>query len=246
MRKIFVDLEMCPIPDEYVTEKEICKLETIEIGAVMLDEEGKEITSFKEYVKPAYAVEIPRHIEKLTGIQYSTVQEAASFGEVLRRFTDWCRQTDYTIFSWSENDLLQILQETALKKIEDTGQLSYMYHHWKDFQQEYCGLFPMDHVMSLEKAVNYCGIEFKGRAHDGLNDARATADLYRVIHDKESFEEFQEHVLDCFKPKSISKTLADLFDFSAFQTAVSAERECLHEKEENIFHNYRNQIPVWT
>ena len=221
MRKIFVDLEMCPIPKEYAAEKEICKLETIEIGAVMLDEDGKEIGSFKEYVKPAYASEIPRNIEKLTGIHYSTVQGASSFRDVLQHFTDWCGEMDYTIFSWSDNDLLQILQETALKCIDDTPQLSYMYHHWKDFQQEYCELFPMEHVMSLEKAVNYCGIEFKGKAHDGLNDARATADLYRAIHDKESFKEFQEKVLDCFKPKSVSHTLADLFDFSTFQTAMS-------------------------
>ena len=35
MRKVFVDLEMCPIPKEYAAEKETCKLETIEIGAVM-------------------------------------------------------------------------------------------------------------------------------------------------------------------------------------------------------------------
>ena len=221
MRKIFVDLEMCPIPKEYTAEKEICKLETIEIGAVVLDEEGNEIASFKEYVKPLYATEIPRNIEKLTGIHYSMVQGAATFQKVLQRFTEWCGDMDYTIFSWSDNDLLQLLQETAWKGIDDTPQLSYMYHHWKDFQQEYCELFPMDHVMSLEKAVNYCGVEFKGKAHDGLNDARATADLYRAIHDKESFKEFQEKVLDCFKPKSVSHTLADLFDFSAFQTAMS-------------------------
>ena len=221
MRRIFVDLEMCPLPKECAAEKEICKLETIEIGAVMLDEDGKEISSFKEYVKPTYASEIPRNSGKLTGIQYNTVQGAASFRDVLHYFTDWCGEMDYTIFSWSDNDLLQILQETALKGIDDTPQLSYMYHHWKDFQQEYCELFPMDHVMSLEKAVNFCGIEFKGKAHDGLNDARATADLYRAIHDKESFKEFQEKVLDCFKPKSVSHTLADLFDFSAFQTAMS-------------------------
>ena len=111
MRKIFVDLEMCPIPKKYAAEKEICKLETIEIGAVMLDEDGKETASFKEYVKPAYATEIPGHIEKLTGIRYSIVSEAASFREVLKRFTDWCGAADYTIFSWSDNDLLQILQE---------------------------------------------------------------------------------------------------------------------------------------
>ncbi len=220
MRKIFVDLEMCPIPKEYAAEKDICRLETIEIGAVMLDEGGKEIASFKEYVKPAYATEIPRNIEKLTGIQYSTVQGAASFREVLQRFADWCGKRDYTIFSWSDNDLLQILQETELKGIEDTLQLRYMYHHWKDFQQEYCELFPMDHVMSLEKALNYCGLEFKGRAHDGLHDARATADLYRAVHDEESFVVFQERVLDCFRPKPVSHTLAELFDFSVFQASA--------------------------
>ena len=221
MRKIFVDLEMCPIPKEYAAEREICKRETIEIGAVMLDEDGTEIACFKEYVRPAYAEEIPANIEELTGIRYGMVQKAAPFGEVLQRFVSWCGNTDYTVFSWSDNDLLQILQETAQKRIADTPQLSYMYHHWKDFQQEYCELFPLNHVMSLEKAMNYCGLEFRGRAHDGLNDARATADLYKTVHDKEAFEQFQEKVLDCFRPKTVSNTLADLFDFSAFQTGLS-------------------------
>ena len=222
MRRIFVDLEMCPIPKEYAAEKEICKLETIEIGAVILDEDGKEVSSFKEFVKPVYSAEIPRYIEQLTGIRYYMLQQACSFREVLQHFTNWCGEMDFTIYSWSDNDLLQILQESALKEIDDTPQLSYMYHHWKDFQQEYCGLFPMDHVMSLKKAVNYCGVEFHGRAHDGLNDARATADLYRAINDKETFTQFQEKVLDCFRPKSISNTLGDLFDFSSFHAALPA------------------------
>lgn len=219
MRRIFVDLEMCPIPKKFTAEKEICKLETIEIGAVMLDDDDNEIACFKEYVRPVYAADIPKNIERLTGIRYERVSTAASFEKVLYRFSEWCGEMDYTIYSWSDNDVLQILQETALKGIEDTPQLSFMYHHWKDFQQEYCDLFPMDHVMSLEKAVNYCGIEFKGRAHEGLNDARATADLFRVIHDEEAFANFQEKVLECFRPKSVSNTLADLFDFSAFRTA---------------------------
>ena len=114
MRKIFVDLEMCPIPKEYTDEKEICKRETIEIGAVMLDEDGNELSAFKEYVKPVYAVEIPGNIEKLTGIHYSTIQDAAPLLDVLGRFATWCGDMDYTIFSWSDNDLLQLLQETAL------------------------------------------------------------------------------------------------------------------------------------
>jgi len=37
MRYIVVDLEMHPLPNKYKFEKTICKNETIEIGAVMLD-----------------------------------------------------------------------------------------------------------------------------------------------------------------------------------------------------------------
>ena len=115
MRKIFVDLEMCPIPKGFAAEKEICRQETIEIGAVMLDEEGEEISCFKEYVRPAYATDIPKHIERLTGIRYETVETAASFREVLHHFTEWCGEMDYTIYSWSDNDVLQILQTGACR-----------------------------------------------------------------------------------------------------------------------------------
>ena len=78
MRRIFVDLEMCPIPKEFTAEKEICKLETIEIGAVMLDDDDKEIACFKEYVRPVYSKEIPRNIERLTGISYKWVKTVSN------------------------------------------------------------------------------------------------------------------------------------------------------------------------
>lgn len=45
MKKIFVDLEMNPIRDK--AARRICRSETIEIGAIMLDESNQEISSFK-------------------------------------------------------------------------------------------------------------------------------------------------------------------------------------------------------
>ena len=219
MRKIFIDLEMCPIPHQMEEVKSQCRMESIQIGAVILDEDNREVSSFREYVRPLYADVIPRHIEKLTGISYDMLLGALPFGEVLAKFTAWCGDPDYVIYSWSENDLLQILQETGLKGISDTKELSYMYHHWKDFQEEYCRLFPWDHVLSLKKAVSFCGLEYKGRAHDGLNDARATADIFRFIHDKASFNAFQEKVLSHLKPSSF--TLADLFDLKSLSFGAS-------------------------
>lgn len=41
MNKIFVDLEMHPIPRSFKEERQICTQEIIEIGAVKLNEQNK-------------------------------------------------------------------------------------------------------------------------------------------------------------------------------------------------------------
>ena len=45
MKRIFVDLEMHPIERHHRDKRRICATETIEIGAVMLDENNREISS---------------------------------------------------------------------------------------------------------------------------------------------------------------------------------------------------------
>ena len=51
MYKIFVDLEMHPIPRSLKEERKICTQEIIEIGAVKLNEENEEISSFCEFAR---------------------------------------------------------------------------------------------------------------------------------------------------------------------------------------------------
>ena len=53
MKHIVVDLEMNPIRHNPEARR-ISKLETIEIGAVMLDDNYREVSSFRTYVKPEY------------------------------------------------------------------------------------------------------------------------------------------------------------------------------------------------
>lgn len=211
-RKIFVDLEMNPIPQKYGKEKSVCRLETIEFGAVMLDENNQEISSFCQYVRPVYCEKIYANIEKLTGISWEMVEAAAPFPEVLSRFSVWCGKPDYTVFSWSESDLLQLKQEGELKRVKVTDSLNYMYGHWKDFQKEYRALFPLDKIMSLENAIYLCGLDFKGRAHDGLNDARMTAELYRYVKDSDQFADLQRRIQELFTPTTF--TLGDMIDIS--------------------------------
>ena len=178
MNRIFVDLEMHPVAPEYVQERAIFKFETIEVGAVMLDERYEEIASFCEYVKPLYSEEILPRYEELTGITTQMVAEADAFPEVLGRFTDWCGE-GYTMYSWSKADLNQIRGECRLKGIKPDEKLTYMLRHWKDFQKEFSRLVGIHHPIKLEEAVGLGGLDFDGRAHDGLVDARNTANLYR-------------------------------------------------------------------
>ena len=212
MHNIFIDLEMHPIPRSYTDEREICSQEVIEIGAVKLNEQNEEIDSVCEFVKPAYVSKIYSKFKKLTGITTEDILDAAPLSDVLPRFIDWCGD-DYTIFSWSDSDIWQFLNETRLKGLENLDGLSYMYNHWRDFQQEFCELLHLEKVMNLGRAVTLAGLDFSGREHDGLADARTTSLLYVESRDSKSFDRLRKLVIDVFSSHTF--TMGDMFDFGS-------------------------------
>ena len=119
MKLIFVDFEMNPISKERRQIRKICPGEIIEIGAVKLDEQAQEISSFKEYVLPKYATEMDETCQELTGITMDMLRQADTFVPAFRRFLDWCNETgenDYEMYAWSENDWRQLHNEMRLKK----------------------------------------------------------------------------------------------------------------------------------
>ncbi|MDO5132461.1 MAG: 3'-5' exonuclease [Eubacteriales bacterium] len=212
MYKIFIDLEMHPIPRSLEQEREICTQEIIEIGAVKLDEQNREVESFCEFVRPAYVTKIYSKFRKLTGITTENILGADPVSDVLPRFIQWCGE-DYEIYSWSDSDIWQILNETRLKDIQDLTGLSYMLNHWHDFQQEFCELLHLQKQMNLGRAVTLAGLDFSGREHDGLADARTTSQLYVESRDSKSFDRLRKLVIDAFVGHSF--TMGDMFDFGS-------------------------------
>ena len=69
--------------------------------------------------------------------------------------------------------------------------------------------------MSLEKAFNYAGVAFEGRMHDALWDAKNTAELFAIVRNEERCNVVLKAVLEALKPKAVSGTLGEMFDFSA-------------------------------
>ncbi|WP_022755844.1 3'-5' exonuclease [Butyrivibrio fibrisolvens] len=221
MKHIVVDLEMNTISGKSEA-RNICANETIEIGAVMLDENYKEISSFRTYVKPEYNEGITKKITKLTGITTEMVQSAPLFTEALNMFTSWCLGTgdDVTIYAWSESDFDQIKGEMSLKEYEISDkEQAVLDRKWSDFQAEFDAHLGFEKQVSLKTALDMAGVDFSGREHDALDDARNTAELLFIFKDEALFDKTLRKIKEFMEPKSVGGTLGDMFDFSMFQVA---------------------------
>ena len=217
MKYVVIDLEMNTITKNSEA-RTICKNEIIEIGAVMLDENLEEVSSFKAYVKPEYN-EITGKIQKLTGITNEMVVMAPKFSKALKQFTNWCldSQDEITIYAWSESDYDQISKEMELKNYSISQvEEKLLQIKWSDFQHEFDSYLGFEKMLSLKQALDMAGIDFSGRQHDALDDARNTAELLQVFKNKDLFDRTLRKIKEAMEPKKVSCTLGDLFDFSAF------------------------------
>lgn len=216
MKHIVVDLEMNGLAKEYKEKRQLCGREVIEIGAVVLDDSYYEIGSFKTLVKPQFNDRVTPYISELTGITTEMVAEAPHFEDALKMFFSWCRSLDEQvhIYQWSESDLDQIVKEIALKEIVLDEDNQKMLSNWFDFQKEYGETLNLENVVSLKNAVMYAGVDFVGREHDALDDARNTATLLKIVRTPELCKKTLEHVIDALTPTSVNNTLGDLFNFA--------------------------------
>ena len=195
MKAVFVDFEMNPIGRDQKEARRICKGEIIEIGAVKIDEDGNEISSYKEYVLPEYTT---------------------AMNQTFDHFLTWCNEgcpNAYEMFAWSENDWRQLDCELRLKEIDEhDDRVRWMLDHWQNFQQIYCNLLGLDNVISLDKAVSTLGETFDGQMHDALWDARNTSKLYVLSKKKEEFRDIMQPIIDATKPaEPLTFSLADAF-----------------------------------
>ena len=215
MKRIFVDFEMNPVNKKYDAERKVCGREIIEIGAVMLDENFTEIDEFKLYVKPEYNSGIYAKYAELTGIKTDDVAGADTFRKAYAEFLNWCG-ADYEVYAWSNSDKSQVEKEMLLKGVEMDESYKYMFEHWIDFQKIFGEIVNSEQLISLENALNSCGIPFSGKKHDALFDARNTSKLFieSRISDLSKCINIVREYISGGKPAT-KTTLGDLFDFSS-------------------------------
>ena len=113
MNYLVIDLEMCNVPRDYRSRSYKYANETIQIGAVLLDEEFKRIGTLSQYVHPEHGV-IDPFIQNLTGIRNSQVKKAPRIEEALLHMIDWIGDREYKVYAWSGSDRAQLLHELVM------------------------------------------------------------------------------------------------------------------------------------
>lgn len=110
-----VDLEFTALNKAYKEERKISRYETIQIGAVKLNEKNELIDRFSTLVKPAYS-EIQAKVSELTHISDALVKNAPSFPKALNDFLNW---VDFQLLV---GNLLGIKQQLSLSNaLRGTG-----------------------------------------------------------------------------------------------------------------------------
>lgn len=218
MKYVVVDLEMNRIAGRYKDIRMVCEKEVIQIGAVMLDENYREIDYFSILVKPAYNDEISASVEKLTGICFSKLYDKPEFSEAVGQFFAWCLRAGDTVqmIQWSRSDYEQFVREMMIKDDRTNRKSILMSTPWVNIQKEYMEKIGLEKDPSLETALSYADIDFEGSAHDALNDARNTAVILRILRDEVSFQQHLKKTVEALHESKMEHTLGEMFDFSQF------------------------------
>ncbi len=219
MKYAVVDLEMCRVPKSMRTEEYRWSMETIQIGAVLLDEDFNVYKKFSTFVRPEYGRMDP-FIERLTGITKENVYTARTFAEAIDGFLRWLKDYDVRCVSWSYSDENQIRREIEAKGI-DNARLNELLDSWIDCQKIFDEKMDSERQYSLEEALIASDIITEGRAHDGLVDAYNTALLYSKLMTEPEYElnEIYSHARED-RVEHLGVCLGDMFGGLKLQLAA--------------------------
>lgn len=154
--------------------------EIIEIGAVMIGEDGSELGRFSKFAKPLLYPTISKFCNDLTTITQEDVDNADNLKDVIKEFIDWC--DGGTLVSWGFYDQTQMSKdmirndlEYLMDKIEDHYSLKHLYSDWNGLRKKGVG---------MKKALSLEGIELTGTHHRGIDDAINISKIFVNYLDK--------------------------------------------------------------
>ena len=171
MNYIIYDLECTCWEDK--TEEQT--METIEIGAVKLNEYGEVLGAFSRFIRPKIHPVLSNFCQRLTSISQIDINRAEPFSLVIHDFMDFIdlEDDDYWLCSWGAFDKNQLEADCRLHDIKE----AWLEYHI-NIKQDYLNMKGFRTPIGLKKAVIREGFEFTGIHHRAISDAENTAKIF--------------------------------------------------------------------
>jgi len=151
--------------------------ETIEIGAVLLDENFDIVKSQSFYCRPTFNTQLTTYCTQLTGIGQANVDNALPFDKALLEFIQWVGDfSDITLCSWGEFDKKQLIEDCTRNSCAYPFTQAHI-----NIKQVYLDTLKRHTKGGLQKACRVCGIHFEGTPHNGRDDAIMAAKIFKMM-----------------------------------------------------------------
>lgn len=174
MRFIIFDLEATCWKDQHAPDQ----METIEIGAVALDENGVVESEFGCFVRPVVHPKLSEFCRKLTSIAQSDVDGAQTFATEFTRFVRWAQggEGDLTLVSWGDFDPRQLQRDCARANVEYPASFG----HHVNIKQRFAEARNIKPV-GMARALKLLDFPLTGTHHRGIDDARNIAAIAQTM-----------------------------------------------------------------
>ncbi|KAK3126913.1 hypothetical protein QOZ80_7AG0565090 [Eleusine coracana subsp. coracana] len=153
--------------------------EIIEFPAVLVDAAtGSLVSAFRTYVRPRHHPQLTAFCKELTGIEQSQVDGGVGLGEALAKLDAWLvaagvARNRLAVVTWGDWDCKTMLEsECRFKGIPKPE----YFDRWVNLRIPFEAAFGPGR-RNLQEAVKEAGLQWVGRLHCGLDDARNTAYL---------------------------------------------------------------------
>lgn len=152
-------------------------METIEIGAVMLESpQGPVVSEFDTFIKPVIVPNLSEFCTSLTSIQQADVDTAETFATAFPRFLEWVGAEPCVLCTWGDFDSRQLQKDCKRHQLEfPKGFVPHI--NIKRVFAKTMGQYSM----GMAQALEYLKIPLEGRHHRGIDDARNIAKIAMLL-----------------------------------------------------------------
>jgi inhibitor of KinA sporulation pathway (predicted exonuclease) len=149
--------------------------ETIEIGAVMVDDKKEIVDEFSQFIKPTKYPILSDFCKNLTSIRQEDVDDAPLFPVVIEDFKSWIgvKEQDYILCSWGFYDRKQFEADCALHNLD----VSWIQNHIS-LKHQHGQIKHLKRAIGMQNALALEGLSFEGTHHRGIDDARNITKIF--------------------------------------------------------------------